>query len=93
MRVLWYQIEELISYVGVVDTRIVGHDAPLNHVGGNLRLFGRDMNLRWRRIVKEVVMSDHKTASVDGETSAKKKHKCHFLTRTVNLCTDILYSC
>lgn len=74
MRVSWYQVKALIGNVIVVDTRIVGHDAPSNHVGSDLSLFGRDMNLRWWRIVKEVLISDQKTASIDGETSVEKMH-------------------
>jgi len=74
-----YHVEALIGDVGEVDTRVGRHDAARHQVGSDLFLFGRDVNLRRRRVLMEVSVSEHETASVDGETPAKKTRSIHSL--------------
>ena len=66
-----YDVEALVGDVGVVDTRVGRHDSALQHVGRDLRLFGRDVNLRrQRRTVQEVSMCHHEAALVDRKAPA-----------------------
>jgi len=74
-----YHVEALIGDVGEVDTRVGRHDAACHQVGSDLLLFGRDVNLSRRRVLTEVSVSEHETASVDGETPAKKTHSVQSL--------------
>ena len=64
-----YLPEQLVRDIGVADARIVVHDALLDQIGSELRLFSCNVNFRLWRIVDEILMNNDEAASIDGETS------------------------
>jgi len=46
----------------------------MDHVGSDLRFFGRNVNRRIRRIVQKVLMNDHEAASINGKASENHQH-------------------
>ena len=74
-----YLPEQLVRDIGVADARIVVHDALLDQIGSELRLFSCNVNFSFWRIVDEILMNDDETASIDGETSKSNDIATHLV--------------